>query len=126
MADIPLNHFVRKAYPITTSLSALYVAPFGRAAIILAAYATNSTSSDVTITVGISGLGAPTAAGRAAVPVKPYYNYAKDLMIAGNDTTNLVPSKLILEEYDTFIASCSIPDAITINIALLETNNTVQ
>jgi hypothetical protein len=58
--------------------------------------------------------------------VKPYYNYAKDLMIAGNDTTNLVPSKLILEEYDTFIASCSIPDAITINIALLETNNTVQ
>jgi hypothetical protein len=125
MADIPLNFFVRKVYPLTTSLSALYTAPFNRAAIILAAYATNNTSSDVTVTVGFSGVGGDIG-GQQTVETKPYYNYAKDLLIAGNDTTNLVPSKMVLEQFDTFIASCNTPDAIVINIALLETlNNTV-
>jgi tripartite-type tricarboxylate transporter receptor subunit TctC len=124
MADIPLNHFVRKAYPLTTSLSALYTAPYNRAAVILAAYATNNTVSDVTVTVGISGAGGKVG-GQQTVQTKPYYNYAKDIMIAGNDTTNLIPSKMVLEEFDVLIASCSVPDAITINMSLLETNNQV-
>ena len=78
MAEIPLNYFVRKVYPLTTSLSALYTAPFNRAAIILAAYATNNTASDVTVTVGFSGVGG-NVGGQQTINPKPYYNYAKDL-----------------------------------------------
>ena len=124
MADLPLNLFVRKVYPLTTSLSALYTAPFNRASIFLAAYATNNTTADVTVTVGISGAGG-SVGGEQTVDIRPYYNYAKNIMIAGNDTTNLIPSKLVLEQFDCFIASCNTPDAITLNIALLETLNTV-
>lgn len=124
MADIPLNHFVRKACPLTTSLSAFYAAPYNRAAVILAAYATNNTVSDVTVTLGVSGTGGQVG-GQTTVATKPYFNYAKDIMIAGNDTTNLIPSKMVLEEFDALIGSCSVSDSITINLSLLETNNQV-
>jgi hypothetical protein len=124
MPDIPLNHFIRNACPLTTSLSAFYVAPYNRAAVILAAYATNNTVSDVTVTIGVSGTGGQVG-GRSTVDPRPYFNYAKDIMVAGNDTTNLIPSKMVLEEFDALIGSCSAPGAITINLSLLETNNQV-
>jgi|GEM_PF-5699675 len=119
MADIPLNHFVRQAFTLTSTPSALYIAPFDRAAIVLAAYATNTTANDINITIGFSGVGG------SFVPTRPYYDYAKNILVAGNDTTNLVPAKLVLEEYDTLIASSTAP-GITLNLAVLETINTVQ
>jgi len=119
MADIPLNHFLRKSYTLTSSPSAVYIAPFDRAAIILGAYASNTTSSDVSVTVSISGVGG------AFVDPKPKFDYAKDILICGSDTTNLAPSRLVLEEYDCLIASCTVPGAVVLNLALLETVNTV-
>jgi len=120
MADIPLNHFVRKVYEITTIPTGYYIAPFDRAAIVLAAYVTNKTNNDVTITVGFSG------AGGLYVKSRPYYDYAKNILIAGQDTTSLAPAKIVLEAYDTIIASCNTSDAVTLHLSLLETINTVQ
>lgn len=119
MADIPLNYFKRKFYTLSQTPSALYTAPFDRAAILLACYATNTTSQDVTITIGFSGVGAQ------FVPALPYYDYAKNVLVAGSDTTNMTPSKFVLNQYDCLIASCSVPDSIILNIGLLETINTV-
>lgn len=118
MADIPLNHFVRKAFTLTSTPSAVYIAPFDRASIILAAYATNTTAGDINVTIGISGVGG------TFVPTRPYYDYAKNVMVAGSDTTNLAPARLVLEEYDALIASCSTP-GIVLNVSLLETINVV-
>jgi len=125
MADIPLNHFVRQAYTITSTPSAYYVAPFSRAAIVLGAYASNVTPNDVTVTVSISGVGGE-GLKAITVPPKPQYDYAKNILVAGNDTTNLAPARIVLEEYDAFIMSCSTPGAVVLNLNLLETVNTVE
>lgn len=119
MANIPLNFFRRQVYTISTTTSAYYTAPFDRAAIILAMYATNLTNDDVTITVGFSGVGAQ------FVPAVPYYDYAKDILISGNDTTSLAPAKLVMNQYDALIAQCSQNNAVVLNVSLLETVNTV-
>lgn len=118
MADIPLNFFRRQVYTLTTSPTILYTAPFDRAAIILAAYATNTTSSDMTITLGVSGVG-----GLFVNPL-PYYDYAKDVLISGQDTTSMFPNKFVLNQYDALIGSSS-SSGLTLNVALLETINTV-
>lgn len=118
-AKIPLNYFVRNVYELTSTPTLLYTAPFRRASIILAAYATNTTPVDNTITIGISGIGAE------FIPTRPYYDYAKNILIAGNDTTNMVPSKLVLQEYDCLIASSSTPGLI-LNVGLLETINETE
>ena len=119
MADIPLNHFVRYAFTLTSTPSAVYIAPFDRAAIFLGAYATNTTSNDTTITLSISGIGAE------FIPPRPQYYYAKDILVAGNDTTNMAPGRIVLEQYDALIASCSDSGAVTLNLAILETDNKV-
>jgi len=119
MANIPLNYFVRKAFTLSPTLTSLYTAPFDRASIILAAYATNLTNNDVTVTLGISGKGAQ------FVPIQPYVDYAKDVLISGNDTTSLIPAKLVLQQYDTLIGSCNTPNAVVLNVSLLETLNTI-
>ena len=120
-AKIPLNYFVRRVFELTTTPTLFYTAPFRRAAILLNAYATNTTSTDKTITIGVSGEG---NAGRF-IDVKPYYDYAKDVLIAGRDTTNMFPAKFVLEEFDCFIASASEP-GVTLNVSILETRNEVQ
>ena len=120
MADIPLNHFVRQAYTITSTPSAYYTAPFDRAAIVLGLYASNTTPNDVTVSVSISGVGG------LFVPTRPQVDFAKNILIAGGDTTNLAPARIVLEEYDALIASCNTSGAITLNVALLETINTVE
>jgi len=119
MANIPLNYFRRVSFTLSPSPSALYTAPFDRASIILALYATNLTNDDATITVGFSGVGAQ------FVPTTPYFNYAKDILVSGNDTTSLAPSKIVMNQYDALIASCTTPDTIILNVSLLETVNTI-
>jgi len=119
MANIPLNYFVRKAYTLTTTPSALYIAPFDRAGIVLACYATNLTNNDVTVSVSFSGVGAQ------FVPVQPEVYYAKDILISGNDTTSLAPAKIVLGQYDALIASCSDNNSVILNCSILETINTV-
>ena len=120
MADIPLNHFVRKAFTLSPIVSAYYTAPFDRAAVILNAYITNNTPKDITVTAGISGVGS----ANAFVDPLPYYDYAKNILIPGYDTLNLVPSKIILEQFDTLIVSASL-SGVVLNLSLLETINTV-
>jgi len=120
MADIPLNHFVRQAFTLTSTPSAYYIAPFDRAGIILGLYASNTTSTDTSITVSISGVGG------VFVPVRPKVDFIKNVLVAGGDTTNLAPARIVLEEYDALIASCSNPGAITLNVSILETINTVE
>lgn len=120
MADIPLNHFVRKSVTLTTAPSAVYIAPFDRAAIILGAYAANITPNDASVSLSISGVGG------TFVPSRPQFDYAKNILIAGNDTTNLAPARIVLEEYDALIASSTSSNSIVLTLSLLETINTVE
>jgi len=121
MPNIPLNYFKRYSGFITNSLSAVYTAPFLRAAVVLNGYITNNTSTDATITVLVSGKGDPLN----FVPAKPAYYLAKDVLIAGEDTTNILPSKLVLEAADiiAFSTSHPTPEAIHFTMGILETRN---
>jgi len=124
MPNIPLNFFKRYSVTVTNTPSAVYTAPFSRAAVLLNGYVTNTTIQDTTVTVSVSGRGdAPNF-----VPVKPAFYFAKDLLVAGSDTTNIFPSKFVLEASDSLIISTShpTPDAITLNLGLLETRNVVE
>lgn len=123
-ALIPLNYFKRYSGFVTNSLSAVYTAPFLRAAIILNGYITNTTSQDATITVLVSGKGDPLN----FVPPRPSYFLAKDVLVAGEDTTNVLPSKLVLEASDILAISTShpTPEAIQFTLGILETRNENQ
>jgi hypothetical protein len=121
MANIPLNYFKRYSVTVTNSPSAVYTAPFSRAAVLLNGYVTNTTIQDTTVTISVSGRGdAPNF-----VPQKPAFFFAKDLLVAGSDTTNIFPSKFVLEASDSLIISTThpTPDAITLNLGILETLN---
>ena len=114
---IPLNYFRRKTFNLTPTPTLLYTAPFDRAAIILACYATNVTNDDVTVSLSISGVGAQ------FIPTQPEVYYAKNILVSGNDTTSLAPQKLVLPQYDALIGSCSESNKIVLNVSLLETLN---
>lgn len=116
---IPLNFFKRLAFDLTPTPTILYTAPFDRASIVLACYATNVTNDDVTVSLSISGVGAQ------FIPTQPQVFYAKDILISGNDTTSLAPQKLVLGQYDALIGSCSSSNKIILNVSLLETLNQV-
>jgi len=120
-ANIPLNYFKRYSFTVTNTPSAVYTAPFSRAAILLNGYMTNSTALDATITVSVSGAGD----SFAAVLPRPEFYFAKDVLVAGSDTTNVFPSKFVLEAADCLIVSTThpTPGAITLNVGLLETRN---
>lgn len=121
IANIPLNYFKRYSVTVTNTPSAVYTAPFSRAAILLNGYMTNSTALDATITVSVSGKGDP----GTFVDPRPVFYFAKDVLVAGSDTTNIFPSKFVLEAADSLIVSTShpTPGAITLNLGLLETRN---
>lgn len=119
MANIPLNYFKRASFTLSPTPSAVYIAPFDRAAILLALYATNVTNNDTTVTLGFSGVGAQ------FVPTVPYFDYAKNILVSGNDTTSLAPSKIVMNQYDALIASCTSPNTIILNVSILETVNTI-
>jgi len=125
MADIPLNYFVRLATPFTNTLSSVYTAPFDRASIILAAYVTNSTSSDYSIQVGVSGVGNPAS----FVDPKPYFDIVgPNFLVPAYDTLNIVPNKMVLQQYDTLIIKTTTPSPqdLKLNLSILETVNTVN
>ena len=56
-ANIPLNFFKRYSFTLTNTPSAVYTAPFSRAAILLNGYMANATALDATITMSVSGAG---------------------------------------------------------------------
>lgn len=120
MADLPLNYFVRRTLTLSPVTTGAYTAPYDRASIILAAYASNYTAGDVTVTVGLSGRGG------SFVPTRPYYDHVKNFTIPAYDTVNIAPNRLLLEQYDVIIASCNNVNACNLNLSILETINTAS
>ena len=124
MPNIPLNYFKRYAYTLTNTPSAIYTAPYSRAAVILNGYVTNTSLADTTVTISVSGKGDAIN----FIPTKPEYYFAKDLLVGGKDTTNVFPSKFVLEASDSLIISTAspTPGSVTLNMGILETLNTTQ
>jgi len=87
MANIPLNKFRSLYYNITPTLSAIYIAPDERAAILVNTQVSNTTTSDVSITMMVSAKGVlyPVV---SAFPIPP------------NDARALVGGRLILQGFD--------------------------
>lgn len=125
MADIPLNFFRRISTPFTNSLSSVYTAPFDRASILLAGYVSNTTNTDYSIRVGISGVGNPAS----FVDPRPYYDIVgPDFLIPANDSLNVFPNKMVLQQFDTLIITTTTPspENLILNLSILETVNTVN
>ena len=87
MANIPLNKFRSLYYNISTTLSAIYIAPIERASIVVNSQVTNTTLSDINVTLMVSAEGSlfPVV---CAIPVPP------------NDAISLVSGRLVLQGID--------------------------
>jgi len=120
MAQVPLNHFVRASRELKTTFTQVYSAPVDTAAIMLTILATNITSNNQTVTVGISGNGDPAA----NIATRPYFDIIKTFSIPANDVVNLAAGKLVLENFDGLFCFASSNSAIDITCSVLETLNT--
>lgn len=116
MAQTPLNFFRRVSAKLDSTAVAYYTTPFDRAAIILTALASNTTSNTLTVSLGLSG-------DNYTGSSKEYFDVVKNFQIPGNDTVNLTIGKLVLQEFDQLIASSS-ASGLTITFSVLEALNT--
>ena len=117
---IPLNYFNRVIAAVSATPFAFYTTPYNRAGIIIAALATNLTSSPQAVTVALSS-STPGVSNTGT-----YYTIVSSYQLQPNDTANLVINKLILNQYDSFIVSTPNASAINLNLSVLETANTVS
>ena len=118
MAQVPLNHFARVSKTLNTTLTQVYSAPVDTAAIMLTILASNDTTAPQSITIGVSGNGGNNW------PTRPFYYLVKDFLIPANDTTNIAIGKIVLENYDTLIASAGTLSSVDLTLSILETLNT--
>lgn len=114
---IPLNKFRSKFYNITPTLSAIYTAPDERASIIIQAQATNTTTTDKTVSMYVSSAG-------------NLYSVVEDLPIPAKDARGLVTGRLVLQGFDggsiltsdvLLIESSAV--GVTLSLGILETVN---
>ena len=117
---IPLNYFNRVIAAVSAVPYSFYTTPYNRAGIIIAALATNLTSSPQAITVGLSS-STPGVSNTGT-----YYTIVSGYQLQPNDTANLVINKLILNQYDSFIVSTPNANTVNLNMSVLETANTVS
>ena len=117
---IPLNYFNRAIAAVSATPFAFYTTPYNRAGIIIAALATNLTSTAQTVTVGLS------SATPGISNAGTYYTIVSGFQLQPNDTANLVINKLILNQYDSFIVSTPNNKAVNLNLSVLETANTIS
>jgi hypothetical protein len=117
---VPLNYFNRAIAAVSATPFAFYTTPYNRAGIIIAALATNLTSSPQAVTVSLS------SATPGVDNAGTYYTIVSGYKLQPNDTANLVINKLILNQYDSFIVSTPNANAVNLNLSVLETANTVS
>ena len=126
MAAIPLNTFKTKTATLTTNTTAtIYTAPIGVTSIILMAQVTNLTT--VTQTVSFSHYRnlpvLPDSQGNGAQPGQTLTELAKNFYVPGNDASNMLSGKLIIESLDSIRASAGANGALKITLSVLETAN---
>ena len=117
---IPLNYFNRAIATVSATPFSFYTTPYNRAGIIIAALATNLTSTSQLITVSLSS-STPGVSNAGT-----YYTIVSGFQLQPNDTANLVINKLILNQYDSFIVSTPNANAVNLNVSVLETANTIS
>jgi len=117
---IPLNYFNRAIAAVSATPYAFYTTPYNRAGIIIAALATNLTSTSQTVNVALS------SSTPGINNTGTYYTIVSGFQLQPNDTANLVINKLILNQYDSFIVSTPNANAVNLNVSVLETANTVS
>ena len=117
---IPLNYFNRVIAAVSATPFSFYTTPYNRAGIIIAALATNLTSTAQSVTVGLSS-STPGVSNTGT-----YYTIVSGYQLQPNDTANLVINKLILNQYDSFIVSTPNANAVNLNVSVLETANTIS
>lgn len=107
---LALNVFRTVTANITTVNSTIYTAPIGYTGIVLMAQITNVTSSPANVTVtyndGTSGT-----------------ELLKDFAVPGNDATNALTGKLVIETTQTLEVSASANNTLKITASILETAN---
>ena len=107
---LALNVFRTVTANITTSDSVIYTAPSSYSGIVLMAQITNVTGTPANVTV---------VYGNGSANTELLSNFA----IAGNDATNALTGKLVIETGDTLSVSASANNTLKITASILETAN---
>jgi len=111
---LPLNVFKTVTKVVPTSPVGIYTAPTGYSGVVLLAQAANIDSQSHTVSFSHQR----TSAGIAVTT-----EIVKDLAISGNDSTDLLFGKLILETGDVLVLSASDANNIKFIGSILETLN---
>jgi hypothetical protein len=93
---IPLNKFRSKFVTLSAGagITQIYSTPENRATIVIAAQVTNITTSDRTVSVGIS------STGTVDNPVPGVYYLVKDFPIPANDARSVISGRIVLQGAD--------------------------
>jgi hypothetical protein len=115
VAQAAVNNFrtITKVVGITTDN--IYEAPIGFVGVVLLAQCSNVASETESLSFfhnrNVSGIGTVTT------------EIVKDFLIPGNDTSNLLPGKLVLETGDFLTVSGSNSSSLKFLVSILETFN---
>lgn len=120
MAKIPLNKFRNRLIAVPTSSTLIYEAPINRATILVNVQASNTTDSELKISLYISGDNGTT-----------FTSLVKDFSIPGQDARSLISGRVVLQGIDgtTEIINAdklyveASGEGIDLSVSLLETVN---
>jgi len=93
---IPLNKFRSKFVTLSAGagITQIYPTPENRATIVIAAQVTNVTTSDRTVSVGVS------STGTIDNPTPGFYYLVKDFPIPANDARSVISGRIVLQGAD--------------------------
>lgn len=104
----PINTFKTVTANLTTTSTAIYTAPSNADTIVLLAQISNITSGNANITAAHYAGGIST-------------ELVKNFTIPGNDALSVLTGKLVIENGQSFYASCSANSTCKIVMSILET-----
>jgi hypothetical protein len=134
MALIPLNTFKTKTIVLTTATnSRVYTAPVGTTAIVLMANIANvDTYTTATVAQGVHAVTfahyrnlpvLPDAQGNGGQGGNVTTEMVSAFQIPPNDSANMIPGKMIIEQLDSIIAFADAPSVCKLTLSILETAN---
>jgi hypothetical protein len=127
MALIPLNTFKTKTFVLTTASNAqVYTAPVGITSIVLMANIAN-VSNTLTCAVTFAHHRnlpvLPDAQGNGGQAANVTTEMVEGFQIPPNDSSNMIPGKMIIESLDSIIAYSDTPNVAKLTLSILETAN---
>jgi hypothetical protein len=110
---IPLNLYKRVTKKLKITQEPIYTVPVNQATTLISTIGSNNTNGTSVINLSLSSTDIPNG-----------FTILQDISLQPLEYTNILPSKLVLKEGDTIIASANVDDEVYLTFSILESINT--